>query len=28
MEEGDLCVYSGSIIDVLGRVGVGEQAVR
>ncbi|SPF07348.1 PaaX family transcriptional regulator [Streptomyces sp. MA5143a] len=27
-EEGDLCVYSGSIIDVLGRVGVGEQAVR
>ncbi|MDL5203074.1 PaaX family transcriptional regulator C-terminal domain-containing protein [Streptomyces sp. ALI-76-A] len=26
--EGDLCVYSGSIIDVLGRVGVGEQAVR
>ncbi|MPY64523.1 PaaX family transcriptional regulator [Streptomyces spongiae] len=28
LEEGDLCVYSGSIIDVLGRVGVGEQAVR
>ncbi|MET8472205.1 PaaX family transcriptional regulator C-terminal domain-containing protein [Streptomyces sp. NPDC006422] len=27
-EEGDLCVYSGSIIEVLGRVGVGEQAVR
>ncbi|WNZ14364.1 PaaX family transcriptional regulator C-terminal domain-containing protein [Streptomyces sp. 11x1] len=26
--DGDLCVYSGSIIDVLGRVGVGEQAVR
>ncbi|MFJ8631939.1 PaaX family transcriptional regulator C-terminal domain-containing protein [Streptomyces sp. NPDC093568] len=28
LEEGDLGVYSGSIIDVLGRVGVGEQAVR
>ncbi|MFI5660825.1 PaaX family transcriptional regulator C-terminal domain-containing protein [Streptomyces sp. NPDC051684] len=28
LEEGDLYVYSGSIIDVLGRVGVGEQAVR
>ncbi|WP_030899456.1 PaaX family transcriptional regulator C-terminal domain-containing protein [Streptomyces sp. NRRL S-474] len=28
LEEGDLCVYSGSIIDVLGRVGVGEHAVR
>jgi phenylacetic acid degradation operon negative regulatory protein len=28
LEEGDLCVYSGSIIEVLGRVGVGEQAVR
>ncbi len=28
LAEGDLCVYSGSIIDVLGRVGVGEQAVR
>ncbi|MEB8337449.1 PaaX family transcriptional regulator [Streptomyces endophyticus] len=27
-EDGDLCVYSGSIIEVLGRVGVGEQAVR
>ncbi|MFD2690818.1 PaaX family transcriptional regulator C-terminal domain-containing protein [Streptomyces phyllanthi] len=27
-EADDLCVYSGSIIDVLGRVGVGEQAVR
>ncbi|SES40372.1 transcriptional regulator, PaaX family [Streptomyces sp. yr375] len=27
-EAGDRCVYSGSIIDVLGRVGVGEQAVR
>ncbi len=27
-EEDDLCVYSGSIIDVLGRVGVGEHAVR
>ncbi|WP_246204194.1 PaaX family transcriptional regulator [Streptomyces tailanensis] len=26
--EGDLGVYSGSIIDVLGRVGTGEQAVR
>ncbi|MFI5680692.1 PaaX family transcriptional regulator [Streptomyces cellulosae] len=28
LDEGDLCVYSGSIIDVLGRVGVGEHAVR
>ncbi|MEU8575669.1 PaaX family transcriptional regulator C-terminal domain-containing protein [Streptomyces asoensis] len=28
LDQGDLCVYSGSIIDVLGRVGVGEQAVR
>ncbi|MFJ9173609.1 PaaX family transcriptional regulator C-terminal domain-containing protein [Streptomyces sp. NPDC102360] len=28
LEEGDLYVYSGSIIEVLGRVGVGEQAVR
>ncbi|MCT9077563.1 PaaX family transcriptional regulator [Streptomyces fulvoviolaceus] len=28
LEQGDLCVYSGSIIDALGRVGVGEQAVR
>lgn len=28
LEEGPLCVYSGSIIDVLGRAGVGEQAVR
>ncbi|MER7568044.1 PaaX family transcriptional regulator C-terminal domain-containing protein [Streptomyces sp. NPDC097941] len=28
LEEGNLGVYSGSIIDVLGRVGVGEQAVR
>lgn len=28
LEEGDLCVYSGSIIEVLGRVGIGEQAVR
>ncbi|TPQ24043.1 PaaX family transcriptional regulator [Streptomyces sporangiiformans] len=28
LDEGDLCVYSGSIIDVLGRVGTGEQAVR
>ncbi|WP_286250840.1 PaaX family transcriptional regulator [Streptomyces graminofaciens] len=30
LEENDdgMCVYSGSIIDVLGRVGVGEQAVR
>ncbi|MFF6981834.1 PaaX family transcriptional regulator C-terminal domain-containing protein [Streptomyces sp. NPDC008343] len=28
LEEGDLCVYSGSIIEILGRVGVGEQAVR
>ncbi|MFI7413032.1 PaaX family transcriptional regulator C-terminal domain-containing protein [Streptomyces sp. NPDC049627] len=28
LDEGDLCVYSGSIIDVLGRVGIGEQAVR
>ncbi|EKX64608.1 PaaX family transcriptional regulator [Streptomyces ipomoeae] len=27
-DDSDLCVYSGSIIDVLGRVGVGEQAVR
>ncbi|MCX5555737.1 PaaX family transcriptional regulator C-terminal domain-containing protein [Streptomyces sp. NBC_00038] len=26
--EHPLCVYSGSIIDVLGRAGVGEQAVR
>ncbi|MGW0824047.1 PaaX family transcriptional regulator [Streptomyces sp. NPDC002845] len=26
--ESDLGVYSGSIIDVLGRVGTGEQAVR
>ncbi|MGW4996549.1 PaaX family transcriptional regulator [Streptomyces hydrogenans] len=26
--EDDLCVSSGSVIDVLGRVGVGEQAVR
>ncbi|MGW3416053.1 PaaX family transcriptional regulator [Streptomyces sp. NPDC000888] len=26
--EGDLCVYSGSIIDVLARAGTGEQAVR
>nr|WP_275424818.1 PaaX family transcriptional regulator C-terminal domain-containing protein [Streptomyces sp. SID13726] len=28
LEQGELGVYSGSIIDVLGRVGVGEQAVR
>jgi phenylacetic acid degradation operon negative regulatory protein len=28
LEAGDLGVYSGSIIDVLGRVGTGEQAVR
>lgn len=28
LERGELGVYSGSIIDVLGRVGVGEQAVR
>ncbi|MFJ8112309.1 PaaX family transcriptional regulator C-terminal domain-containing protein [Streptomyces sp. NPDC096132] len=28
LEEGPLCVYSGSVIDVLGRVGVGEHAVR
>ncbi|NGO11513.1 PaaX family transcriptional regulator [Streptomyces sp. HC44] len=28
LDEGDLCVYSGSIIDVLARVGTGEQAVR
>ncbi|MEU6138832.1 PaaX family transcriptional regulator C-terminal domain-containing protein [Streptomyces sp. NPDC047081] len=28
LEEGPLGVYSGSVIDVLGRVGVGEQAVR
>jgi phenylacetic acid degradation operon negative regulatory protein len=28
LDEGGRCVYSGSIIDVLGRVGVGEQAVR
>lgn len=28
LEEGPLSVYSGSIIDVLARVGVGEQAVR
>ncbi|MFZ3572663.1 PaaX family transcriptional regulator C-terminal domain-containing protein [Streptomyces sp. BH097] len=28
LEAGDLYVYSGSIIEVLGRVGVGEQAVR
>ncbi|MFI7499818.1 PaaX family transcriptional regulator C-terminal domain-containing protein [Streptomyces sp. NPDC049687] len=28
LEEGDLCIYSGSVIDVLGRVGVGEHAVR
>ncbi|GHG23538.1 PaaX family transcriptional regulator [Streptomyces hydrogenans] len=28
LEEGDLCVSSGSVIDVLGRVGVGEPAVR
>ncbi|CCK26161.1 phenylacetic acid degradation operon negative regulatory protein PaaX [Streptomyces davaonensis JCM 4913] len=24
----DVCVYSGSVIDVLGRAGVGEQATR
>ncbi|WP_234900054.1 PaaX family transcriptional regulator C-terminal domain-containing protein [Streptomyces filamentosus] len=28
LEDDGLCVYSGSVIDVLGRVGVGEQAVR
>lgn len=28
LDAGALGVYSGSIIDVLGRVGVGEQAVR
>ncbi|MEU6256746.1 PaaX family transcriptional regulator C-terminal domain-containing protein [Streptomyces sp. NPDC047043] len=28
LEKGPLCVYSRSIIDALGRVGVGEQAVR
>ncbi|WP_328370341.1 PaaX family transcriptional regulator [Streptomyces sp. NBC_00457] len=28
LDEHPLCVYSGSIIDVLARVGVGEQAVR
>lgn len=28
LEQGPLCVYSGSIIDVLGRAGVGEPAVR
>jgi phenylacetic acid degradation operon negative regulatory protein len=28
LDEGPLCVYSGSIIEVLGRVGVGEHAVR
>ncbi len=28
LEEGPLCVYSGSIIEVLARAGVGEQAVR
>lgn len=28
LDEGPLCVYSGSIIDVLSRAGVGEQAVR
>ncbi|WP_405925215.1 PaaX family transcriptional regulator C-terminal domain-containing protein [Streptomyces sp. NBC_00035] len=28
LDEGDLCVYSGSIIDVLARAGTGEQAVR
>ncbi|MDX3642993.1 PaaX family transcriptional regulator, partial [Streptomyces sp. MB09-02B] len=27
-DDGGPCVYSGSIIGVLGRVGVGEQAVR
>lgn len=28
LDEDGRCVYSGSIIDVLGRAGVGEQAVR
>ncbi|MFI6338762.1 PaaX family transcriptional regulator C-terminal domain-containing protein [Streptomyces sp. NPDC050535] len=28
LTEGPLCVYSGSVIDILARVGVGEQAVR
>ncbi|MFD7709629.1 PaaX family transcriptional regulator C-terminal domain-containing protein [Streptomyces sp. NPDC059786] len=28
LDAGHRCVYSGSIIDVLGRAGVGEQAVR
>ncbi|MEV4037371.1 PaaX family transcriptional regulator [Streptomyces umbrinus] len=28
LEEGPLCVYSGSVIEVLARAGVGEQAVR
>lgn len=28
LDQGPLCVYSGSIIDVLSRAGVGEQAVR
>jgi phenylacetic acid degradation operon negative regulatory protein len=28
LDEGPLCVYSGSIIDVLARAGIGEQAVR
>ncbi|MEU6357091.1 PaaX family transcriptional regulator C-terminal domain-containing protein [Streptomyces sp. NPDC047072] len=28
LEEGPLGVYSGSVIDVLGRAGIGEQAVR
>lgn len=28
LEEGPLAVYSGSVIDVLGRAGIGEQAVR
>nr|WP_228033844.1 PaaX family transcriptional regulator C-terminal domain-containing protein [Streptomyces spongiae] len=28
LQKGPLCVYSGSVIDVLGRVGIGEQAVR
>lgn len=28
LEQGDVGVYSGSIIDVLGRVGTGEHAVR
>ncbi|MFD8008742.1 PaaX family transcriptional regulator C-terminal domain-containing protein [Streptomyces sp. NPDC058955] len=28
LEEGELGVSSGSVIDVLGRVGIGEQAVR